>query len=133
MPTLHVEAQVSPDELLEAVDQLGVADLERFVSRVLALRARRVAPSASPDEGALLAQINRGLPADLRARLGQLHQKSEDGTLGSEEQAELLDLVAQVETLEVERIQNLTRLARLRGMSLTALMDELGIRAPDDG
>jgi hypothetical protein len=39
MPTLRAEAQVSPDELLQAVDQLGMADLERFVSRVLALRA----------------------------------------------------------------------------------------------
>ena len=33
MPTLHVEAQVSPDELLQAVDQLGMAELERFVFR----------------------------------------------------------------------------------------------------
>lgn len=81
----------------------------------------------------LLAEIHRGLPTELRARLGQLHQKSEHGTLGSDEQAELLGLVAQVEALEVERIQNLMRLADIRGMSLTALMDQLKIRSPENG
>ncbi len=133
MPTLHVEAQVSPEELLQAVDQLGMADLERFVSRVLALRARRAAPSLPPEEAALLVQINRGLPAALRARLGTLNEKREDEALTPDEHAELLGLVAQVQALEVERIESLSRLARLRGVSLTALMDELGIRPPDDG
>ncbi len=131
MPTLHVETQVSSDELLQAVDQLETADLERFVSRVLALRARRAAPSAPPEEAALLLQINRGLPTEMRDRLGRLNEKSEDEALTPDEHAELLRLVAQVEALEVERIENLSRLARLRGVSLAALMDELGIRPPD--
>ena len=81
MPTLHVEAEVSPDELLRAVDQLSIADLERFVSRVLALRARRVAPSLPPEEAALLVQINRGLPAELRDRLRLLDERCEDEAL----------------------------------------------------
>jgi hypothetical protein len=133
MPTLHVEAEVSPDELLQAVDRLGTADLERFVSRVLTLRARRAAPSVPKEEAALLLQINRGLPAEMRDRLERLNQKCEDEALTPDEHAELLGLVAQVEALEVERIERLSRLARLRGVSLTALMDELGIRPPDDG
>jgi hypothetical protein len=133
MPTLHVEAQVSPDELLQAVDQLGMADLEQFVARVLALRARRAAPSVPPEETTLLVQINRGLHAELRARLERLHEKCEDESLTADEHAELLGLVAHVEALEVERIENLSRLAHLRGVSLTALMDDLGIRPPEDG
>jgi hypothetical protein len=133
MPTLHVEAQVSPDELLQAVDQLGAADLEQFVSRVLALRARRRAPSASPEETALLVAINRGLTAELGVRLGELQEKSEDEALTTDEHAELLALVARVQALEVERIENLSRLAHLRGVSLADLMDQLGIRPPADG
>lgn len=133
MPTLHVEAQVSPDELLQAVEQLGTPDLEQFVARVLALRARRAAPSLPPEEAALLIQINLGLPSEMRARLGQLNEKCENEALTEAEHAELLGLVAQVEALEVERIERLSRLATLRGVSLTALMDELGIRPPDDG
>ena len=131
MPTLHVETHVSSDELLQAVDQLDTADLEQFVSRVLALRARRAAPSVSPEAAALLLQINRGLPAEMRDRLGQLNEKSEDEALTPDEHTELLGLVARTEAFEVERIENLSRLAHLRGVSLTALMDELGIRPPD--
>jgi hypothetical protein len=133
MPTIHLEAQVSPDELLEAVDQLGPAELERFVSRVLELRARRAAPSLPPEEAALLAQINRGLPAELRDRLAHLHEKRESEALTSGEHAELLGLVAQAEALEAERIEHLSRLAALRGVSLTELMDALGIRPPGGG
>jgi hypothetical protein len=133
MPTLHVEAHLSADELLEAVDQLGMADLEQFVARVLALRARRAAPSAPPEEAALLAQINRGLPVELHARLGRLNEKCEDESLTPDEHAELLGIVGQVQALEAERIENLSRLARLRRVSLAALMDELGIRSPTDG
>jgi hypothetical protein len=133
MPTLHVEAQVSPDELLEAVDQLGTADLELFVSRVLALRARRAAPSLPPEEAALLLQINQGLPAELRDRLALLQAKSEDESLTPGEHAELLALVPPVEALELQRIEALSKLARLRGVPLTALMDDLGIQPPNDG
>jgi hypothetical protein len=133
MPTLHVEAQISPDELLQAVDQLGMADLERFVAHVLALRARRAAPSLPPEEAALLLRINRGLPEDVRDRLRRLREKSEDEVLTPDEHAELLALVARVEALEVERMEDLSRLARLRGVSLPTLMDDLGIRPPDDG
>ena len=81
----------------------------------------------------MLLQINRGLPAELRDRLRRLNEACEDEALTPEEHAELLGLVARVEALEVERIESLSRLARLRGVSLTALMDELGIRPPGDG
>jgi hypothetical protein len=133
MPTLHVEAQVSPDDLLQAVDQLGMAELERFVSRVIALRARRAAPSLPADQAELLVQINRGLPAEVRDRLHQLNEQCENQALTPDEHSELVGLVARVEALEVERIECLSRLARLRGVALTALMDELGIRPPEDG
>lgn len=66
----------------------------------------------------MLLQINRGLPAVMRDRLGQLNEKSEDEALTADEHTELLGLVARLEALEVERIENLSRLAHLRGVSL---------------
>jgi hypothetical protein len=133
MPTIHLDAQVSSEELLSAVDQLGTAELDRFVSGVLALLARRKAPSLPPEEAALLVQINQGLPAELRDRLERLGEKRESETLTPDEHAELLPLVAHLEDLQVQRVEKLSRLARLRGMSLAALMDDLGIQPPDDG
>jgi hypothetical protein len=133
MPTIHLEAQVSPDELLEAVDQLGTDELDRFVSQVLVIQARRKAPGLPPEQAALLQQINRGLPADLRDRLERLEEKRESEILTPDEHAELLRIVAQVEGLEAQRVETLSRLACLRGTSLPTLMDELGIRPPDSG
>lgn len=133
MPTIHLEANVSPSELLDAVEQLGTSELDRFVSQVLALHARRKAPSVPPDETSLLLEINRGLPPELRARLEQLGEKRENEALTADEHDELLRLVTQVEELDVRRIENLSRLAQLRGLSLGALMDRLGISPPGDG
>lgn len=133
MPTIHLEAQVSPDELLQAADQLDTAELERFVSRVLVLQARRKAPGLPQEEAALLVEINRGLPAGLRDRLEELGDKRESETLTTEEHAELLRLVSEAEALEAQRVESLSRLARLRGVSLAALMDALGIRPPGHG
>jgi hypothetical protein len=93
----------------------------------------RAAPSLPAGEASLLARINRGLPAAMRERLEKLHAKSEDGTLTPDEHTELLELVKGVEALEVERIESLSRLAALRGVSLEALMDELGIQPSDHG
>ena len=133
MPTIRPEAQVSPADLLDAVDQLGTAELDRFVSLVLALWARRKAPTLPPDEAALLVHINRGLPPELRDRLARLDERREAETLTPEEQAELLRLVAQLEELEAQRVESLSSRARLRGVPLGALMAELGIRPPPHG
>jgi len=43
MSTVKVEVQLSSEELLKAVEQLSQADLERFVSQVIAPQAQRKA------------------------------------------------------------------------------------------
>lgn len=131
MPTIHLEAQVSPGELIAAVDQLGTAELDGFLSQVLALRARRRAPSLPAEQADLLLQINRSLPADLRDQLDQLDARREAEALTPDEHAELIRLVARVEELEAQRVENLSRLATVRGVSLSTLMHDLGLQPPD--
>jgi hypothetical protein len=130
MTTVHVEAHLSSEDLLKAMEQLETAELERFVERLIDLKAQRSAPSLAPCETELLAKINRGLPADLAARYQELIQRRRAETLSPEEHAELLRLSDQVEQLEVERVEALAELASLRGTSLSRLMAELGIQAP---
>lgn len=132
MPTIHVEAQLSPGDLLAAIEQLGTAELDRFLSQVLALRARRRAPSLPADQAELLIQINRGLPQDLRERLDQLDARREAEALTPEEHAELIRLVTRVEELEAQRIEHLSCLAAIRGVSLPDLMRDLGLEPPDN-
>jgi hypothetical protein len=127
-----IETRLSPGSLLSAVEQLGAAELDGFVSQVLALQARRRAPSLPAEEAELLLRINRGLPAELRARLEELGERREAEELTPAEQAELVALADRVEALEAERVESLTRLAALRGVLLSTLMEQLGIAPAHD-
>jgi DNA repair photolyase len=132
MTTIHVEAHFSADDLLKAIEQLENTELERFVERLIDLKAQRSAPSLSEGETELLSRINRGLPSDLADRYRRLIEKRRAASLLPEEHEELLRLSDQTERLEAERVEALAELARLRGTSLTRLMSDLGIQAPPD-
>ncbi|MBI5650791.1 MAG: STAS/SEC14 domain-containing protein [Chloroflexi bacterium] len=130
MPVVQVEAQVPTDKLLKAVGQLSQTDLEQFVFQVIALRAQRQASSLPHAESELLLKINEGVPPDIQTRYNELISKRQAETLTPDEYEELLGLTQQVEKLEVRRVEDLAELARLRGTSLTTLMQNLGIRPP---
>lgn len=63
-------------------------------------------------------------------RYDQLTAKRRSNTITPEELRELLNLIDQIEHSDAERIQKLAQLAHLRKISLTALMNELGIETP---
>jgi hypothetical protein len=130
MATVRVEAQLSSDELLKAVEQLSLPELEEFASQVIALQAQRKAPSLPQAEADLLLRINRGLSLELQRRYDELVTKRRAETLTSDEYDELLHLTDEIEQFEARRVEYLAQLARLRGTSLTALMESLGIRPP---
>jgi len=133
MPTIHVEAEISREELLKAVEQLGAQELEQFVSQVLCLRALRGAPGLSATDSQLLLRINRGIPEDLGRRYAELIARRESEKLDQDELAELRQLTNVVESLEADRVSALVDLARSRGISLETLMADLGIATPNHG
>ena len=128
MSTIQVEAQLSYNELLKAVEQLSLPELEQFVPQVIALRARHKAPTLPKDEADLLLKINQGMPPDIQKRYDKLITKRRAETLTPDEYSELLRLTDHIEKLEAKRVEYMAELARLRKTSLTALMEELGIR-----
>jgi hypothetical protein len=129
MPKVHVTSQIEIDldEVLQGLARLGTKELEQFVDKVIALQAQRRAPSLPEDETELLQQINRGLPADLRQRYDALNAKLHDDTITPQEHEELLVLIDRIELADAERMQHLIALARLRGVSVDTLMEQLGI------
>ncbi len=133
MPIAEVRSQVFLNNLLKGVAQLDTNDLEQFVSRVLTLRARRIAPSLSKQEAEMLEKINQGLPPDTQRRCNELTEKRQTETLTREEQQELLVLIEHIELADAERVQALIRLAQLRNVSVTALMSTLNIHQPAYG
>jgi uncharacterized protein (DUF1778 family) len=130
MPTVQVQAELSVDELIEAASQLSQSELEQFVAQVLALQARRKAPSLSQEETALLMRINSGLPAEVRRRYQELIDKRREERLTQNEYEELLRLTDTAEKRQAERLEALVELSRLRNVPLPELMQTLGIKQP---
>lgn len=125
MTTIQTTSQVSTEQLLHGVANLPAADLEQFVAKVLAIRAKLKAPSISTQEAQLLQQINQALPA--QARFTALNHKRQAETLTEPEHQELLALIEQMEHFNVTRMQSLVQLATLRQVSVTTLMQDLGV------
>jgi L-lysine 2,3-aminomutase len=128
MSTVKVEVQLSSDELLKAVEQLNQTDLERFVSQVIAIQAQRKALNLPQSEAELLIKINQHIPSDIQKYYNKLIAQRDAENLTTDEHRELLSLTEQIEKLQAQRIEYLADLARLRGITLTALMQNLGIQ-----
>ena len=130
MATVRIEAELSTDKLLEAVKQLSLRELDSFIEQVLAFQAERKAPALPAEETALLMKINNGLPAKVQQRYRKLIKLRQEERLTPDEYEELLRLTDEVEQKQVERLEALSELARLRGKSLRELMVALGIKPP---
>jgi hypothetical protein len=120
------------EQLLKAVAQLPDEEIGRFTEQVIALRARRVAPSLPAEEEILLQRINSAFPADDQQRYDALVAKRLDETLTPDEYDELLRLSDLYEAYDATRIAALSDLAQVRGVPLTDLMSSLDIGPRSD-
>jgi hypothetical protein len=123
--------QLSPEQIISAVSHLSLPELEQVFDHVLALQAERKATRLSAVESALLIRINQGLPSELRERIAVLRAKREDEVITDTEYEELTQLTDRAEELHADRMAALVELAKLRGVSLPVLMDQLGIHFPE--
>ncbi len=124
--------RLSTDEIIFAVAQLSLPELEQVFDHVLALQAKRKTAHLSTAESSLLLRINEGLPSGLRERLHALRAKRADDTITDDDYQELTRLTDQAEELQAHRLAALVELATLRGIRLPVLMKQLGIRFPDN-
>lgn len=127
MPTIQIEADLSPDQLLSAARQLPSQEFDRFVGQVLRLRAERIAPVLPAAESELLQKINQGLPQAMQERLSELIQKRRAETINTKELRELKKLTDKIEKLDAERLELLTKLSALRNVPLRKLIKQLGL------
>src|SRR6266699_7179994 len=127
MPTINIQVDISVDTLVKAAEQLSETELRQFTSQVLALNAKRTAPSVTQEEAELLLHINGHLPEDVQRRYDELIAKRDAETLGDEEHEELLRLTKRVEAFDVARVEALSKLASRRRVTLSALMRQLEI------
>jgi hypothetical protein len=124
MPTIQIETE----QLLNAALQMPREELEQFVARLFALKAREYAPVLSEKETELLLKINQGLPPAMQQRLNELIDKRQSHTITQDELEELIQLTDQVELFDAERLKHLIELAHLRGVTLDELIKKLGLK-----
>ncbi|MFW5637230.1 MAG: STAS/SEC14 domain-containing protein [Thermodesulfobacteriota bacterium] len=130
MPTIQVDAELSFNQVLNAVKQLSEAERKKLFSQVAAESPLYEDHRLPPDESELLIKINQGIPEKLQRKYNELLHKRDEKTLTNDEYEELLRLTDQMEMLDAKRIEHLTELANIRNKPLVLLMDELGIKPP---
>lgn len=129
---METATRISTEQIIAAVNELSLPELEQVFDKVLAVRAERIAPALPAVETSLLTRINQGPPAEFRMRLKELKAKRADGTISDPEYEELTRLADQAEVLHAERLAALGELARLRGLRLPELMAQLGLHFPEN-
>lgn len=122
-----IRAQISSEDLLQAVEQLDEPALEVMYSHILTIRAQRKAPHLGSVESPLLQRINTPLPGPTTQRAKELNDKRQAETLTEAEYAELLALNAVIEAFDAERLEAMAQLAELRGLTLAQLRQQLGL------
>ncbi|MBC7529116.1 MAG: hypothetical protein H7308_16395 [Chthonomonadaceae bacterium] len=125
-----VRQRQTPQEIFAAIEQLEPGEAEEIAHRVLQMQAHRKAPHLSLREAELLEEIYREKRSGFQARFNELNAKRRDFTLVPDEHSELLQLNDESEAFTLRRLEALAELALLRRVTLSALMKQLGLKAP---
>lgn len=115
-------------DLLKNVQQLNDAEFEDFFKKLLLLRESSRAGLLSELELTLLQQINERLPKEKQIRFNLLIAKRDAEIINEEEYEELLDLTAEIESLDLKRLKSMTQLAELRKITLPEVVELFNIR-----
>jgi hypothetical protein len=125
MTFIPIEVQISPEQVLSAVERMSEVDLESFIGQILQIRGKRQAPSLPAAEADLLQKITHCIPHKMQTRFNELVKQRQTDTIDQASLQELCDLSDQIELLEADRIQQLAQLAQLRSTSIEDLIKQL--------
>lgn len=129
--TIDLEADQEA-RLRQAAAREGVS-VRVYVRRLLERSLSPAGGRAGDKESDLLRQTGLGLSEAEWAEIRLLAAKREAETLTPTDQARLIELTDAMELANARRLAALAELAKLRGVSIDALMDTLDIRLPGYG
>ncbi len=114
--------------LRDAAAERGVDESELATQALVShLSALYQEPLTANLEASLLQEVGKGFPASWWERYSDLVARREGGELTAGEHRELIQLTDELEALGADRLNALAKLAKLRGVSVQSLMDELEI------
>ncbi len=115
------------DDILNGISELDTKELEKFMTKLGHLIARRKVPSFSEQESVLLMKINDAIPTTLQKRYEVLLSKNREETITPIEHQELRKIIDKIEIKNAERLEHLIELSRIRNVSLDEVMKQLHI------
>lgn len=135
MSTRPITTSMSVKQIITAIRQLSDGERMELEREFLKLQGQPANSLPKPvkkpaeTEASLLAriQLNSSLPEAAQRRFNRLRRKLQEETIGESELTELQGLWGRVEAMNVERLEALIELARLRKTDVKTLMDELGL------
>ena len=114
--------------LLGNFAEMPLKELEHFINALNALAIRRRATDSGKRDKILLRKINQTVLSEQdMARYAYLQEKIEVENISDTEYQELLTLVDKEEKIRNKRFEYLLELAQLRNISLSELMNNLGL------
>jgi hypothetical protein len=121
--------QIDSQSLLRDADRMPVNELERFLKDINAMLRRKRTQDKALRERQLLHKItNTVLDTAQRERYLILVEKLELGTMTYAEHAEMDILGNKEEKLRNQRVKYMIELAQLRAVSLSQVMESLGLK-----
>ncbi len=107
---------------------LNLFELDSVMKRVVRLRKQKVPTVLSTTETRLLRKINKGTPKEIQNRYNFLLKKRIAEELEEEEYDELLKFTSYMESLNVQRLENLLELAKSRNETLDNVIEQLELK-----
>ena len=116
---------------LKSFTQLKIKQLEALIRELNILLLKKKKQNDDFDERALISQLNRTVLSKEKRALYRLYsQKVEEETLIATEKIAFDKLADEAEQFRNKRVKILIDLAQLRSVSLSTLMQDLGLNPP---
>ena len=124
MTAIQMQLSVTPDQLLQGIEQLDESQFSWLSAQIKLLeKQRQQARRLINRETELLYLINQGLPQETLLRYHELKEKGDMQT--NTENEEMIQIVLQMESMATKRLDYIAKLAELRQITPTDLMREL--------
>ena len=124
MQTPHI---LTTNEILQDIVRLNTASIEQLKVDLETILEQRKKDIQHKREQQLVKTIHQYTDSDTYERYKVLSEKLRSETITDTENEELLTLTPLIEANNVERIEHLMTLAKIRKISLRQIMSELGL------
>jgi uncharacterized protein YnzC (UPF0291/DUF896 family) len=124
--------QISTENLLGVILQMPDSEYDKFIEKANNLRRKSVKPAWTKTEIELIKKINDCLlSTEEQSLFDKLVKKRRAEKITGSELETLIVLAEKSEMLNVDRINYLIKLAKMKKLTLDEVMEKLGIKPPE--